>query len=171
MRKRINLKLTSNEDIYTKHASRANFISGKMCNKNLFAINRIKEKLVLNRPIYVGMAMLDLSKLLMYDFHYNYMLKKYDIKLMFTDADSLFYEIKTDNVYKDLLKDKELFDNSDYQKNSAFFFYENKKVIGKMKDEAAEMPIKEFIGLRSKMYSYEINNENTKNVREYLNTP
>ena len=71
--------------------------------------------MVLNRPIYVGTAILDLPKLLMYDFHYNYMLKKYDkknIKLMFTDTDSLFYEIKTDDVYKDLFQDKELFDNS-----------------------------------------------------------
>ena len=75
LRKRINLKLTSNEDIYTQYASRANFISGKMVNENLFAINMIKEELVLNRPIYVEMAILDLSKLLMYDFHYNYMLK------------------------------------------------------------------------------------------------
>ena len=61
LRKRINLKLTSNEDIYTKHASRANSISGKMFNENLFAINRIKEQLVLHRPIYVEMAILDLS--------------------------------------------------------------------------------------------------------------
>ena len=112
LRKRINLKLTSNEDIYAKHASRANFLSGKMFNENLFAINRIKEELVLNRPIYVGMEILDLSKLLMYDFHYNYMLKKYDkkkIKLMFTDTDSLCYEIKTDDAYEDLFQDKELF--------------------------------------------------------------
>ena len=122
LRKRINLKLTSNENIYTKHAPRANFISGKMFNENLFAINRIKEELVLNRPIYVGIAILDISKLFMYDFHYNYILKKYDkknIKLMFTDTDSLFYEIKTDDVYEDLLKDKELFDNCNYPpKNS-----------------------------------------------------
>ena len=81
----------------------------------------------------------------MYDFHYNYMIKKYNIKLMFTDTDNFFYEIKTDNVYEDLLKDKELFDNSDYQKNSAFFFDKNKKVIWKIKDEAAGMIIKEFI--------------------------
>ena len=93
-----------------------------MFNKNLFAINRIKEELVLNRPIYVGMAILDLSKLLIFDFYYNYMLKKYNIKLMFTDTDSLCYEIKTDDVYKDLFQDKELFDNSDYPKNSEFFF-------------------------------------------------
>ena len=92
---------------------------------------------------------------------------------MFTDTDSLFYEIKTDDVYEDLLKDKELhvFDNSNYPENSAFFSNENKMVIGKMKDEAAGMVIKEFIGLRSKMYSNEINNKTTKNVRKYLNTP
>ena len=75
LRKRINLKLTCKEDIFIKHASISNFISGKIFNDDLFAINRIKEELVLNRPIYVGMAILDLSKLLMYDFHYNYVLK------------------------------------------------------------------------------------------------
>ena len=93
LRKRINLKLTSNEDIYTNHASRANFISGKMFNEILFAINRIKEELVLNRPIYVGMA------------------KKYDrkkVNLMITDTDGHFYEMKTDNVYKDLLQDSKI---------------------------------------------------------------
>ena len=151
LRERINLKLTSNEDIYTKHASRASFVSGKMFNENLFAINRIKEELVSNRPIYVWMALLDLPKLLMYEFHYGYMLKKIDkknIKIMFTDTDSLCYEIKTDDVYKDLFQDKQLFDNSDYPKNSAFLFGKNKKVIGKMKDELAGMVIKEFIGLQ-----------------------
>ena len=80
LRKRINPKLTSNDEIYTKLASRAKFICGKMFNENLFAINRIKEELVLNIPIYVGMTILDSSKLLMYDFHFNYMLKKYDRK-------------------------------------------------------------------------------------------
>ena len=73
LRKRIILKLTSNEDIYTKHASKANFISGKMFNDFFFAVNRIKEKNVLNKLIYVGIAILDLSKLLMYNFYYNYM--------------------------------------------------------------------------------------------------
>ena len=140
-----------------------------MFNENLFAIIRIKEKLVLNRPIYVGMAILDLAKLLMYDFHYDYILKKYDrknIKLMMTDTDSLFYEIKTDDVYEDLFQDKELFDNSNYPKTSKFFFDENKKVTGKMKDEAAGMVIKEFIGLRSKMPSNETNNKTTKKKKK-----
>ena len=82
LKKRITLKLTSNEDMHTKHASRANFISGKMFNENLFAISRIKEELALNRPTYVGIAILDLSKLLMYDFHYNYMLKNMTRKIL-----------------------------------------------------------------------------------------
>ena len=100
---------------------------------------------------------------------------------MFTDTDSLCYEIKTDDVYKDLFQDKEFliihvfithknnefffdenkkiigkmkFDSSNYPPPKKFFFDENKKVIGKMKDEAAGMPIKEFVGLRSKMYSF-----------------
>ena len=104
----------------------------------IYCIDRIKEELVLNRPIYVGMAIRDLSKLFMYDFHYNYMLKNYNIKLMFTDTDSLCYEIKTDDVYKDLFEDKELFDNSDYPKNSEFLLDENKKVIGKIKTKPRE---------------------------------
>ena len=114
-----------------KHAAKANFISGKMYNENLCAINRIKEQLVLNRPIYVGMPVLELSKLLMYDFHYKYILKRYDkknIRLMFTDTDSLFYEIKTEDVYKDLYeKDKKYFDTSDYPSNSDYYSKENKK--------------------------------------------
>ena len=78
LRKRINITLTPSENIFTKHAAKANFLSGKMFNKNLFAVNRIKEQLVLNMPIYVGMAILDVSKLLMYDFHYNYILNTYN---------------------------------------------------------------------------------------------
>ena len=128
-----------------------------MFNENLFAINRIKEELVLNRPIYVGMAILDLSKLLLYDFHYNYMLKKYDrknIKLMFTDTDSLFFrKLKLITFMKIYQTIKNYLIILITPKNSEFFFDENKKVIRKMKDEAAGRVIKEFIGLRSKMFS------------------
>ena len=92
----------------------------------------------------------------MYDFHYNYIKSKYGDKtrLLFTDTDSLTYEIKADDVYQDFWKDKHLFDNSDYTKNSPFFDNSNKKVIGKFKDEAEGIPITELVGLRSKMYSY-----------------
>jgi hypothetical protein len=122
----------------------------------LVEINKIKETLVLNRPCYVGMAILDLSKTLMYDFHYNYIKKKYknDAKLLFSDTDSLTYEIKTGDIYKDFFNDKHKFDNSDYAESSPYHYDDNKKVLGKFKDESAGVPIVEFVGLRSKMYSY-----------------
>lgn len=114
------------------------------------------------------MCILDLSKTLMYDFHYNYIKRKYDDKarLLFTDTDSLTYEIEAEDVYKDFQKDKSMFDNSDYPENSPFYDKSNKKVIGKFKDEAAGLVIKEFIGLRSKMYSYiKDNNANNKTAK------
>ena len=102
------------------------------------------------------MCILDLSKTLMYDFHYNYIKKKYrsKAKLLFTDTDSLTYEIEPEDVYKDFWNDKYKFDNSGYPTNSPYFYKTNKKVIGKFKDEAGGIPICEFVGLRSKMYSY-----------------
>ena len=92
----------------------------------------------------------------MYNYHYNYIKAKYGdkAKLLFTDTDSLMYEIETKDVYKDFWKDKDRFDNSHYPESSPFFDKTNKKVIGKFKDEAAGIPIIEFVGLRSKMYSY-----------------
>ena len=92
----------------------------------------------------------------MYDFHYNYIKKKYNNKarLLFTDTNSLTYEIEAKDVYKDFWKDKDKFDNSDYPEGSPYFDKINKKIIGKFKDEAAGIPIIEFVGLRSKMYSY-----------------
>ena len=114
------------------------------------------------------MCILDLSKTLMYDFHYNYVKQKYNdkAKLLFTDTDSLTYEIETKDVYKDFWQDKNKFDNSDYPKDSKFYDETNKKVIGKFKDKAAGVVIKEFIGLRSKMYSYiKHNNQNSKTAK------
>ena len=119
-------------------------------------MHKIKETLTLNRPAYVGMCILDLGKTLMYDFHYNYIKNKYGekAKLLFTDTDSLTYEIEAEDVYQDFWNDKDRFDNSDYSENSLYFDKTNKKVIGEFKDEAAGVPICEFIGLQSKMYSY-----------------
>ena len=90
-------------------------MSSKIFNENLVAVHKIKETLTLNRPAYVGMCILDLSKTLMYDFHYNYIKKKYGdrTKLLFTDTDSLTYEIEAEYIYQDLCYDKDKFDNSD----------------------------------------------------------
>ena len=156
IRKRVDVRLVTDEKKLLKLTSKPTYVSSKIFNENLVAVHKIKETLTLNRPAYVGMCILDLSKTLMYDFHYNYIKDKYGkkAKLLFTDTDSLTYEIEAKDVYKDFYKDKEKFDNSDYPKYSPYFYNENKKVIGKFKDEAAGIPIIEFVGLRSKMYSY-----------------
>ena len=156
LRKRVDVRLVTDEKKLLKLTSKPTYVSSKIFNENLVAVHKIKETLTLNRPAYVGMCILDLSKTLMYDFHYNYIKRNYGkkAKLLFTDTDSLTYEIEAKDVYKDFFKDKDKFDNSDYPEYSPFLDKRNKKVIGKFKDEAAGIPITEFVGLRSKMYSY-----------------
>ena len=161
IRKRVDVRLVTSKEKLLKLASKPTYVSSKIFNENLVAVHKIKETLTMNRPAYVGACILDLSKTLMYDFHYNYIKHKYDnkAKLLFTDTDSLTYEIETADVYLDFWNDKEKFDNSDYPENSPYFNKTNKKVIGKFKDESAGIPITEFVGLRSKMYSYVKDND------------
>ena len=153
LRKRINLRLVNNAKDYKKWVSRPSFVSQKIFNKNFFAIHEIKPVLTLDKPINIGFSILDLSKCLMYEFHYKYIKRKYDAKLLFTDTDSLVYEIKTEDVYENFSEDKRLFDFSNYPEDSKFFDSVNKKVIGKMKDEFKGKIISGFVGLKSKMYS------------------
>ena len=161
IRKRVDVRLVTDEKKLLKLTSKPTYVSSKIFNENLVAVHKIKETLTLNRPAYVGMCILDLSKTLMYDFHYNYIKKKCGdkAKLLFTDTDSLTYEIEAKDVYKDFWIDKDKFDNCDYPETSPYFNNTNKKVIGKFKDEAVGVPICEFVGLRSKMYSYIKDNE------------
>ena len=159
LRKRVDVKLVSSESDLLKMTASPCFQSHRIMNENLIVVKKIKEVLTLNKPCYVGMSILDLSKTLMYDFHYNTIKKEYGnrSKLLFTDTDSLMYELKTKDVYEDFKEIGErldCWDNSDYPKDSPYFSTYNKKVIGKFKDEAAGVPIIEFVGLRSKMYSY-----------------
>ena len=153
LRKRINVKLVNNAKNYVKCISKSSFVSQKIFSKNFVVIHEIKPVLTLNKPIYVGFSMLDLSKLLMYELHYKHSKSKFHAKLLFTDPDSLVYEIKTEDVYEDFYQDKHLFDFSDYPLHSKFFDPVNKKVIGKMKNELKGRNINEFIGLKSKIYS------------------
>ena len=88
-----------------------------------------------NKPIYVGFTVLELSKWMMYDFHYNFIKKNFNAELLFTDTDSLTYETKSENVYKEFYKWKNLFDLSNYSKDSTFYDDTNNKVVGKMKVE------------------------------------
>ena len=159
--KRVDVRLVTNEKKLDKLTSKPTYVSFKIFNENLMAVHKVKETLTLNRPAYVGMCILDLSKTLMYNFYYNYIKKKYNnrARLLFTDTDSLTYEIEAEDVYKDFWNDKDMFDNSDHLESSPYYCNVNKKIIGKFKDEACGILITEFIGLKSEMYSYVKDNE------------
>jgi len=103
LRKRCNVKLVTDEKQLNKLTSKPTYIGHKIFDENLVGVNMKKERLKLDKPSYVGMCILDLSKTLMYNFHYNYIRKKYhDCQLLFTDTDSLFYHIKTKrDIYED----------------------------------------------------------------------
>ena len=161
LHKWVDVRLVTNEKKLDKLTSKPTYVSSKIFNENLMAVHKVKETLTLNRPAYVGMCILDLSKMLMYDFHYNYIKKKHNnrARLLFTDTDSLTYEIEAEDLYKDFWNDKDMFDNSDYPESSPYHCNVNKKIIGKFKDEACGIPITEFIGLKSKMYCYVKDNE------------
>ena len=145
VRQRMNGRLVNNEKGFLKYTSRPTYIGYKKFGKEYAAIHEIKAVLILNKPIYTGCTLLDLSKWKMYDFHYNFVKKKCDAELLFTYSDSLTYEIKSKNVYEEFYKWKDLFDLSNYSKDSKFFNETNKKVIGKMKDEFGGVIIIEFL--------------------------
>ena len=160
IRNRVDVKLVNTKEKLRKLVAKPNLRSHpKIFSENLVSVHMRKTSLLMNKPVYLGMCILDLSKIIMYDFHYNYIKSKYadKAKLLFTDTDSLMYEIETEDFYKDIAGDvKDKFDTSDYPENhpSGIPTGENKKVLGMMKDETAGKIIKEFVGLRSKLYSF-----------------
>ena len=153
LRKRIILGLVNNAEDFLKYTSRSTYIACNIFSENFVAIHEIKPALILNKPIYVGFTVLELSKWLVYGSHYNFTKKKFDAEFLFTDTDSFTYEIKSENVYEEFFKWKDLFDFSNFPKDSKFFDDTNKKVIGKMKDEFGGVIVEEFVGLKSKMHS------------------
>ena len=166
IRKRQNIELVDNRKKAARLSSKPNFDRCTIFDKNLIAVHMKKTEVYFNKPVYVGQAILDLSKTLMFSFHYNYIKEKYHNKaeLMFTDTDSLLYHIRTDDFYKDIYYDiLDKFDTSDYPPDhpSGIPTGVNKKVIGMFKDEVAGKQITHFIGLRPKLYTFKIEDSNT----------
>ena len=128
LRKWVDVRLVTNKKKLDKLTSKPTLVSSKIFNENLMAVHKVKETLTLNRTAYVGMCILDLSKTFLYDFHYNY-IKKYNnrARLLFTNTDSLTYEIEAEDVYMDFWNDKDMFNNSDYLESSPYYCNVNKK--------------------------------------------
>ena len=161
IRNRVNVKLVDTGEQFKKLTAKPNYESRKIFNENLVSVHMKKTSLTMNKPVYLGMSILDLSKIIMFDFHYQYIKPKYGkhAKLLFTDTDSFLYEIQTEDFYKDISGDvKDRFDTSEYPENhpSGIPTGINKKVLGMFKDEAKGKNIKEFVGLRAKLYSYKM---------------
>ena len=159
IRNRVDIRLVTNKKDAKKLISKPTYKNRTIFCESLIAFEMKKEKLVFDKPVYLGMSILDLSKTLMYDFHYNYIKPKYDERadLLYTDTDSLIYEIEPEDLYQDINPDvKSRFDTSNYSKDhpSGIDTGVNKKVIGIFKAEAGGKLMAEFVGLRSKSYSF-----------------
>ena len=154
-----NMKLMTNDKKYLKYVMKPNFKDGYPFSKHLFAVEIEKAEIKMNKLVYLGQAILDLSKTLMYEFHYDYMRPKYGSKvsLCYMNTDSFVYERETEDFYKDIAKDVEKrFNTSGYSKDDdrPVPIGTNKKVIGLMKDELGGKIMTEFVALRAKMYAY-----------------
>ena len=160
IRKHRNIKLVTTEENYLHTVMKPNFKSGVLFGESLMGCEMGKIKVVMNKPVYLGQVILDLSKIVMYEFHYDYMVPKYSLeklKLCYMDTDSLVYDIKTEDFYEDIANDVEArFDTSGYSKTDfrPLPIGLNKKVIGRMKDELGGKIMTEFVALRPKLYSY-----------------
>ena len=170
IRKHRNIKLVTNHESYLKLVMKPNFKSGVRFDKNLMGCEMGKIKVVMNKPVYLGQAILDLSKIVMYEFHYDYMVPKYGKKLYicYMDTDSLIYNIETEDFYKDIADDVPTrFNTSGYNPNRPLPIGLNKKVIGLMKDELVGEIMTEFVNLRPKnVFIKKLDQLNIRNVKE-----
>ena len=163
---RSNIKLINNDpEKLLKLIRQPNFQNAYQISNKLCLVESKPVKTVFDKPIYLGACILETSKLHMYQFWYDHLKNKYNnkVELVYTDTDFFIIQIKTDDIYKDMLEDKNLYDFSEYPKDHPNYDITNKKVLKKFKDEMKSLIITEFIGLKPKMYSFNyIDNNNIK---------
>ena len=160
LRSRIDLRLVSNEKDFLKWTSKPSSMSQKIFQNDLVAVRKSKITLTLNKSFYVRMCILDLSKVLMYKFHYDYVKNKNgnNSRLLLADTDSLMYKVKTENVYENFSRGKKMYDFGNYSGKPKYYDDSNKSVVDEIKDKTVGLPIEEFVGLKPKMYSFLVGN-------------
>ena len=157
VRKHRDIKLVTTDRRRNQLVLEPNYHAIKCFSENLLTIEMKKTKIKMNKPIYLELSMLEISKILMHEVWYDYRKPRYgdNVKLCYMDADSFIMHIKTEDVYKDIANDVEKrFDTSSYEVDRPLSTGKNKKVIGLMKDELGGKIITEFVALRPKTYSY-----------------
>ena len=166
MRKRVDIKLVNNINQLEKLASKPNLKTFKIFNENLVAVEMRKIKTLLNKPIYLGFSILDISKSFMYEFFYNHIkvIYKDSVKLLFSDTDSFCLYVKTPDIYEDMKKNGDLYDFSNYHVSHKCYDDTNLKKIGLFKDECNGVALSSYVALRSKMYSLKYSDDSVKNI-------
>ena len=157
VRKHRDIKLVTTDKRRNQLVSEPNYHTTKYFSENLLAIEMKKTKVKMNKPVYLGMSILDISKTLMYEFWYDYIKPKYQdkAKLCYMDTDSFVIHIKTEDFYEDIANDvEEWFDTSNYDNNRPLPIGKNKKVISVFKDELGGKIMKEFVAFRAKIYGW-----------------
>ena len=157
VRKHRDIKLVTTDNRRNQLVSELNYHATKWFSENLLAIEIKKIKLKMNKPLYLDLSILEISKTLMFEFWYDYIKPKYrdNAKLCYMDIDSFIVNIKTENVYDDIEDDaKKIFDTSNYEVNRPLPTRKNKQVIGLIKNELGGKIMTEFVALRPKTYSY-----------------
>ena len=157
VRKHRDIKLVTTDKMRNKPVSEPNYHTMNCISENLLIIEMKRTKVKMHKPIYLGLSILEISKILMHEFWYDYMKPKYNdkVKLCYTDTDSFIINIKTKEFYKDIADDLDKkFDISNYEVDRPLPTGKNKNVIGLMKDELGGKVITEFVALRPKTYSY-----------------
>ncbi|MCG7877070.1 MAG: hypothetical protein N0C90_12155 [Candidatus Thiodiazotropha endolucinida] len=167
VRKHVDVQLVQTKEKLQKLSSKPTFKGCTVFSENLVAVELKRVKVKFFKPSYSGMCILDLSKYAMYDFYYNYLKKKYkdNMRLLMSDTDSLLFWCRTKNLYKDMGDNLALFDTSDFPKDHFLHSEQNKKKVGVMKDETCGVPIREFVGIRSKMYSFVFGSHEEKKLK------
>ena len=156
VRKHRNITLVTTEKRTNFLVSEPNYHTTKFFTENLLAIEMRKSQILMNKPVYFGLSILDLSTTVMYEFWCDYVKPKYgeNAKFCNMDTDSFIVHVKTDDIYKDIAEDTEKrFDTCNFEIDRPFPKGKNKKVIGLMKDESGEQIMKEFVALRGNTYS------------------
>ena len=165
VRLRKDLQLVCDEKKLLKLSAKPQFESLKIINEGTVLFERVKKTITLNKPMYAGFCILEISKLIMYNFHYNVFLKRFppsSVRLLFTDTDSLCYSVQCSDVYDVMALDKEWYDTSNFDPRHPLYSKVNQKVLGKFKDECGGKSPIEFVGLRAKMYSLLVNENEVK---------
>jgi len=157
-RNRVNVRLIADENKFLKAVGKPSFRKCEIINEDLVMVRGAQQKVKMDKLVGVGFSILELSKLTMYEFYYNYLKDHYGdkCKLLFTDTDSLCCEIETEDIYAEMALNLDMFDTSNFPPDHPLFSMQNHRVLGKMKSETGSLPPDEFVGLRPKCYSLNV---------------